>query len=92
MSLLTHSSVFLHLSENFYLLTTVELTISITSPTNQEEFDAFRNSSAAVIQSWIDSSSPPGVVQHVGTAEVVQDYEMIRRALKYDKIHFLGDS
>ena len=42
--------------------------------------------------SWEDSSSPPGIIQFVGTREVVQDYESIRAALGYDKINFLGCS
>lgn len=51
-----------------------------------------RNASAVVIQSWIDNSSPPGIIDHVGVTEVVQDYEMARRALGYEKINFLGGS
>jgi hypothetical protein len=42
--------------------------------------------------SWIDMSSPPGIIQYVGTREVVQDYEMVRKALGYEKINFLGAS
>jgi pimeloyl-ACP methyl ester carboxylesterase len=45
-----------------------------------------------MIESFITSSSPPGIMDHVGTYEVVRDYEMIRKALGYDKIHFLGSS
>ncbi|KAE9398532.1 alpha/beta-hydrolase [Gymnopus androsaceus JB14] len=61
-------------------------------PTTNEEFENFKAASATVIQSWIDSSTPPGIIQHVGTVEVIQDYEMIRKALGYEKISFLGDS
>jgi hypothetical protein len=61
-------------------------------PTTQSEYDAVQAASATVIQSWIDNSSPPGIIEHVGTREVVQDYESIRKALGYDKIHFLGAS
>ncbi|TVY51007.1 putative hydrolase [Lachnellula cervina] len=61
-------------------------------PTNQTEYDIVKNASATVIQSWIDNSSPPGIIEHVGTREVVQDYEMVRRALGYEKINFLGAS
>jgi hypothetical protein len=45
-----------------------------------------------MFQSWVNLSTPPGIIEHVGTRAVVQDYEMIRRALEYEKIHFLGDS
>ncbi|KAF4637604.1 hypothetical protein G7Y89_g477 [Cudoniella acicularis] len=56
------------------------------------EFDAVKNISAAAIQSWIDNSLPPGIIQHVGTKEVVRDYEQVRKALGYEKINFLGAS
>lgn len=62
------------------------------SPTNQREFDIVKNASATVIQSWVDNSSPPGILEFVGTREVVQDYERVRRALGYEKINFLGGS
>jgi hypothetical protein len=61
-------------------------------PTNQTEWDAVQAASAAVIQSWIDNSSPPGIIQHVGTREVIQDYNSIRKALGYQKINFLAAS
>ena len=47
---------------------------------------------ANATNSWIEMSSPPGIIQHVGTREVVQDYEMVRKALGYEKINFLGAS
>ncbi|RDL37041.1 Uncharacterized protein BP5553_04474 [Venustampulla echinocandica] len=61
-------------------------------PTNQTAFNVVKKASSKVIQSWIDSSSPPGIIEHVGTREVVQDYESIRLALGYAKIDFLGAS
>jgi pimeloyl-ACP methyl ester carboxylesterase len=45
-----------------------------------------------MFESWVHLSTPPGIIDHVGTREVVQDYDMIREALGYDKIHFLGAS
>jgi hypothetical protein len=45
-----------------------------------------------MFQSWIDSSTPAGIVQYAGTKEVVEDYEKIRQALGYDQINFLGMS
>lgn len=62
------------------------------SPTNQTAYDSIKAASQTVIQSWIDSSSPPGIIEHVGTREVVQDYEIVRKALGYVKINFLGAS
>ena len=48
--------------------------------------------SATSIQSWIDNSTPPGIIEFVGTKEVVQDYEMVRKALDVEKINWLGAS
>ncbi|KAF4628966.1 hypothetical protein G7Y89_g9180 [Cudoniella acicularis] len=61
-------------------------------PTTQNDFDTIKNASATAIQSWIDNSSPPGIIQYVGTKEVVQDYEQVRKSLGYQKVNFLGAS
>ena len=61
-------------------------------PTNQQEYDEIQAVSKAVFQSWIDLSSPPGIIQHLGTREVVQDYESVRKALGIESINFLGVS
>ncbi|KAH8811132.1 Alpha/Beta hydrolase protein [Xylogone sp. PMI_703] len=61
-------------------------------PTTESEFDSIKNVSATAIQSWIVNSSPPGIIQHVGTKEVVHDYEQVRKALGYEKVNFLGAS
>lgn len=69
------------------------LTICPTrSPTTEAEFNSAREYSAAFFQSWIDSSTPPGIVNYVSTKEAVQDYNQIRKALGYQKIHFVGSS
>jgi hypothetical protein len=65
---------------------------SNSSPTNQSQFDEWKSAAALVTQSWIDSSTPPGIIAHVGTKEVVEDYENVRKALGYEKINFLGAS
>ncbi|THW63024.1 hypothetical protein D6D19_09720 [Aureobasidium pullulans] len=61
-------------------------------PTTPNEYRVFQEASATVVQSWIDLSSPPGIIAHVSTREVVNDYEMVRKALGYAKINFLGAS
>ncbi|KAI0466534.1 hypothetical protein F4859DRAFT_518993 [Xylaria cf. heliscus] len=66
--------------------------LPLSYPRNQTEFDTYRQLSAAMFQSWIDSSFPPGIVGHVGTREVVQDFEQIRSALGYDRVSFIGFS
>ena len=62
------------------------------SPTNQTAYDTLQATAAKATKSWIDMSSPPGIIQYVGTREVVQDYEIVRKALGYEKINFLGAS
>jgi hypothetical protein len=62
------------------------------SPTTRTEFEAFRNASSKVIQSWKDLSQPRGILEFLGTKEVVQDFDSIRSALCYDKINFIGAS
>jgi hypothetical protein len=61
-------------------------------PTNEIEYEAMIALSSASLQSWIDNSIPPGIVGHVGTLEVSQDFEMLRKAFGFEKINFLGAS
>ena len=68
------------------------LTELMFSPQNESDFRQWQSGSNKFFQSWIKSSSPPGIVQFLGTKQVVHDYERIRLALGYDKIHFLGMS
>lgn len=73
----------------------LDLVIALTGmplPTNESDYEAIKAASGATIQSWVDHSTPPGIIEHVGTREVTQDYEMIREALGYHKINFLGAS
>ncbi|KAI1412062.1 hypothetical protein F5Y13DRAFT_180412 [Hypoxylon sp. FL1857] len=63
-----------------------------TYPQNESDFNIYKQASTAFFQSWIDHSSPPGILQFVSTREAVQDYEQIRKALGYCKVHFLGES
>jgi hypothetical protein len=37
-------------------------------------------------------SKPEGVLAHIGTAELIQDYDAMRVALGYEKISFTGVS
>lgn len=71
-----------------------EAVASITGdlPTTKEEYEAARVASAKFMQDLSHSSSPPGVLEFISVKEVTQDYELIRKALDYEKIHFLGTS
>jgi pimeloyl-ACP methyl ester carboxylesterase len=59
-------------------------------PTNLDEFNAYKSASKAMIDSFAELSKPAGMFKFIGTNEVVQDYESIRKALGYKKINFLG--
>jgi pimeloyl-ACP methyl ester carboxylesterase len=59
-------------------------------PANESEYNAYKSASKAMLESFDKWSSPPGIFKFVGTKEVVQDYETIRKALGYNKINFLG--
>lgn len=70
----------------------IALTFERHSPTTQSEFDAYQNSVKAYAQSCIDLSTPPGIIGHLGTTETVEDWEIIRKALGYDKVNLYGVS
>ncbi|KDQ19583.1 hypothetical protein BOTBODRAFT_443477 [Botryobasidium botryosum FD-172 SS1] len=69
-----------------------DLAIPSSFPTNEAEFEAYQAPVRAYAQSCIDQSTPKGIVAHIGTAETVQDWDSLREALCYDKMHFLGIS
>ncbi|TKA75526.1 hypothetical protein B0A55_03525 [Friedmanniomyces simplex] len=62
------------------------------APNNRSEFDTYLATATTMWQSWANLSTPVGILDHVGTREVVQDYDGIRAALGYGKVHFLGAS
>lgn len=62
------------------------------SPSTESEFDAFQASVRTYAQTCIDRSTPPGIVQLIGTSEVVQDWDRVRAALGYDTMHHFGIS
>ncbi|KAK5699834.1 hypothetical protein LTR97_005965 [Elasticomyces elasticus] len=61
-------------------------------PSDRSAFDAYLSAASTMWQSWLDMSTPAGILDHVGTREVVQDYDLIRGALGYKRINFLGAS
>jgi hypothetical protein len=62
------------------------------SPSTEQEFDQYQAVMKAFISSCTENSTPAGIVEHVGTAEFIQDYEALRVALGYEKISFAGVS
>ncbi|KAK4912002.1 hypothetical protein LTR49_019472 [Elasticomyces elasticus] len=61
-------------------------------PSDRSAFDAYLSAASTMWQSWLNMSTPAGILDHVGTREVVQDYDLIRGALGYKRINFLGAS
>lgn len=43
-------------------------------------------------QSCVEKSTPEGIVAHLNVAQTVQDWNMVREALGYEKMNFLGVS
>jgi hypothetical protein len=62
------------------------------SPVDEASFAAYQQSVAAYAQSCVAGSSPPGIVAHVGTQEVAQDWNTLMTALNYTKMNFLSVS
>ncbi|KIM77254.1 hypothetical protein PILCRDRAFT_12233 [Piloderma croceum F 1598] len=67
-------------------------TLSSSLPASESEFKALQTAVGMYAQSCIDLSTPNGIVSHVGTSETVQDWESLRQALGYEKLHHYGIS
>ncbi|KAJ7142072.1 Alpha/Beta hydrolase protein [Mycena crocata] len=61
-------------------------------PSSQTEFDTYQAAMKKFIDSCASNSSPAGIVEHVGTVEVIQDWDAIRAALGYEQVHLVGVS
>ncbi|KAJ7104934.1 Alpha/Beta hydrolase protein [Mycena epipterygia] len=61
-------------------------------PTSDEEYAAYQEAMSNFISACTRDSTPAGIMEHVGTKEVIQDWDLVRAALGYDKIHFAGVS
>ncbi|KAF8209455.1 Alpha/Beta hydrolase protein, partial [Mycena galopus ATCC 62051] len=56
---------------------------------NISEFDEYQTAVGNFIQSCADNSTPAGILQHVGSADVIQDWDAIRAALGYEQVHLV---
>ncbi|KZP19742.1 alpha/beta-hydrolase [Athelia psychrophila] len=59
-------------------------------PSTQEEFTSYQGLMSTYAQSCIDGSSPAGILEFVGSAETVQDWDSVRAALGYEKMSHWG--
>ncbi|KAF7362815.1 hypothetical protein MVEN_00631300 [Mycena venus] len=66
--------------------------VSFAFPSTQAEFDQYQAAMKNFVDAAIRDSTPPGIMQHVGTKEVIQDWDSMRAALGYEKVNFAGVS
>jgi hypothetical protein len=62
------------------------------SPTSQSEFDQYQAAMTNFLDAAAKDSTPAGILRHVGTKEVIQDWDTVRAALGYEKVSFAGVS
>ncbi|KAJ7798985.1 hypothetical protein B0H14DRAFT_3886271 [Mycena olivaceomarginata] len=66
--------------------------ISFAFPTSQAEFDQYQAAMTSFLDAAARDSTPVGILEHVGTNEVIQDWDTMRAALGYEKVSFAGVS
>lgn len=72
--------------EVLVLMFNIDMSIS---PSSEEEFASYQALANRYAQSCMESSTPPGILAHIGTAETIQDWDSLREALGYDTMDFL---
>ncbi|KAF7350554.1 hypothetical protein MSAN_01615000 [Mycena sanguinolenta] len=60
--------------------------VSFPFPSTQDEFDQYTAALKNFYDAAIRDSTPPGITQHIGTTEVIQDWDSMRAALGYEKV------
>ncbi|KAJ7913856.1 hypothetical protein B0H13DRAFT_2270961 [Mycena leptocephala] len=60
-------------------------------PTSHQEYDAYQTGMTNFLSSC-NNTSPPGLMEHVGTVNVIQDMDTLRDALGYETLNFAGVS
>ncbi|KAF7969924.1 hypothetical protein HWV62_25526 [Athelia sp. TMB] len=68
------------------------LTFSSYIPSTKEEFASYQGLMSTFAKSCIEGSTPPGIVEFIGSAEMIQDWNSLRVALGYKKMSHLGIS
>ncbi|KAJ7828741.1 hypothetical protein B0H14DRAFT_3873220 [Mycena olivaceomarginata] len=66
--------------------------VSFAFPTSQSEFDQYQAAMTNFLDAAAKDSTPAGILRHVGTKEVIQDWDTVRAALGYEKVSFAGVS
>jgi hypothetical protein len=71
---------------------TAHTPVHIGSPSTQAESDQYQAAMKNFIDAAIRDSTPPGIMQHLGAVEIIQDWDLMRAAFGYDKVSFTGVS
>ncbi|KAJ7277132.1 hypothetical protein C8J57DRAFT_1581375 [Mycena rebaudengoi] len=66
--------------------------VSFAFPSTQAEFDQYQAAMKNFFDAAIRDSTPPGIMQHLGAVEVIQDWDLVRAALGYKKVSLMGVS
>ncbi|KAJ7082029.1 hypothetical protein B0H15DRAFT_1024611 [Mycena belliarum] len=66
--------------------------VSFAFPSSQDEYDQYQAAMSDFFTSCADNSTPAGIMEHLGTVEVIQDWDSVRAALGYEKVSFAGIS
>ncbi|KAJ6473302.1 Alpha/Beta hydrolase protein [Mycena vulgaris] len=66
--------------------------VSFAFPTSQDEYDQYQAAMTNFFASCVNDSTPAGIMEHIGTIEVIQDWDSVRAALGYEKVSFVGVS
>ncbi|KZP21579.1 alpha/beta-hydrolase [Athelia psychrophila] len=66
------------------------LTFPSYIPSTEEEFKSYQGIASTYAQSCIASSTPPGIVEYVGSKQTVEDRNSVRAALGYEKMSLMG--
>ncbi|KAJ7708607.1 hypothetical protein B0H16DRAFT_656201, partial [Mycena metata] len=66
--------------------------IPFSFPSSQTEYDQYQAAMTNFFAACTKNTTPVGVMKHIGTIELVQDWDSLRAALGYDKVNFAGVS
>ncbi|KAJ7708636.1 hypothetical protein B0H16DRAFT_1703975 [Mycena metata] len=66
--------------------------IPFSFPSWQGEYDQYQAAMTNFYAACTNNTTPVGIMKHVGTVELIQDWDSLRAALGYEKVSFAGVS
>ncbi|KAJ7167096.1 Alpha/Beta hydrolase protein [Mycena filopes] len=66
--------------------------IPFSFPSSEDEYDQYQAAMTNFLASCTNNTAPAGIMAHLGTVELIQDWDSVRGALGYDKVNFAGVS